>query len=96
MNISNVDEHNNPIEKIYSVSGGEGDGDASILVSGSHLIYDPKHKRFIHVEELEEAKETTIRLDTLACLITSDHTIPIGKWIFHDWEDNNGSDSKSI
>ena len=29
-------------------------------------------------------------------LITSDHSIPIGEWIFHDWEDNNGSPSKNL
>lgn len=102
MKISNLDEHNNIIEKMYSIenndeiNGGDSEINNTILVSGSHLIYSPKYKRFIHVEELEEAKETDIKLDTLACLITSDHTIPIGKWIFHDWEDNNGSDSKSI
>jgi len=32
----------------------------------------------------------------LVCLITSNHTIPIGTNIFHDWEDNQGSPSKSI
>ena len=32
----------------------------------------------------------------LACLITEQHTIPIGDYLFHDWEDNNGSASKDI
>jgi hypothetical protein len=67
-----------------------------ILVSGSHLVYVPGRKEFDHVENLLEAEKTDIFCDTFTCLITSNHTIPIGKWIFHDWEDNNGSKSKSL
>ena len=41
-------------------------------------------------------KITDTKHETLCCLITSDHTIPIGKHIFHDWEDNNGSPAKNL
>ena len=41
-------------------------------------------------------KEVDVKCDELSCLITSNHTIPIGQWIFHDWEDNNGSPAKSL
>lgn len=88
MNISNVNENGKQIEKLYTIDG--------IVVSGSHLVYNTQLKRFIHVEELNEAVVTDIKCDNLACLITSDHTIPIGKWIFHDWEDNNGSTAKTL
>jgi hypothetical protein len=88
MNISNLDENGTQVEKLYNIHG--------ILVSGSHLIYSTTLKRFIHVEEMNEAIGTDIKCDNLACLITSDHTIPIGKWIFHDWEDNNGSAAKTL
>ena len=88
MNISNLDEKGNQVEKLYNVD--------SILVSGSHLVYCSELKRFIHVDELNTACATDIKCDNLTCLITSDHTIPIGKWIFHDWEDNNGSPAKSF
>jgi hypothetical protein len=88
MNISNIDEQGQQVEKLFDIDG--------ILVSGSHLVYNVKLKRFIHVEELKEATVTDIKSDNLACLITSDHTIPIGKWIFHDWEDNNGSPAKTL
>lgn len=88
MNISNIDEQGQQVEKLFDIDG--------ILVSGSHLVYNVKLKRFIHVEELKEASMTDIKSDNLACLITSDHTIPIGKWIFHDWEDNNGSPAKTL
>jgi hypothetical protein len=97
MHISNVDSTTGEqVEKMYRVKGGENDAD--IIVSGSHLVYDPSFAKFVHVEDLgnENSVEITdVPYKTLTCLITSDHTIPIGKWMFHDWEDNNGSPSKS-
>ena len=95
MHISNLDEKGNYIEALYKVKGGEESG-TDILVSGSHLIYEPITKKFIQVEHLLHAERTDIMCDTFTCLITSNHIIPIGEWIFHDWEDNNGSQSKSI
>jgi uncharacterized protein YaaR (DUF327 family) len=98
MHISNVDEHGRQIESLYKLKGGEKkevSEDEDILVSGSHLVYVPSTKVFDHVENLLEAEKTDILCETFTCLITSNHTIPIGKWIFHDWEDNNGSKSKS-
>ena len=97
MNISNLNKYGDQVEKMYRVKGGEEEG-KDIIVSGSHLVYDPSIKKFIHVENLgiKDATEINdVRTSTLCCLITSDHTIPIGEWIFHDWEDNNGSPSKS-
>jgi hypothetical protein len=98
MNISNLDNSGNQVEKMYRVKGSE-EKNEDIIVSGSHLVYNPALKRFVHVEDLGNTETTAIddrAYDTLCCLITSDHTIPIGKWIFHDWEDNNGSKSKNI
>jgi hypothetical protein len=101
MHISNLDEKGTPIEALYKLKGGEHKdkdsacADTDILVSGSHLVYEPSRKVFDHVENLVEAEKTDILCDTFTCLITSNHTIPIGKWIFHDWEDNNGSKAKS-
>jgi len=94
MHISNLDEKGKYLEALYRVKGGEGGDD--ILVSGSHLIYEPATKKFIHVENLLEAERTDLMCATFTCLITSNHIIPIGDWIFHDWEDNNGSQSKSV
>ena len=96
MHISNLDEKGKYIEALYRVEGGEDTEDTSILVSGSHLIYEPGQKKFVQVEHLLQATKTEIMCETFTCLITSNHVIPIGKWIFHDWEDNNGSMSKSI
>ena len=97
MKISNVDKDGNQIEKVYNVEGGE--KNAPIFVSGSHLVYDPELKDFVSVENLRGKKPSVLTnkvCKEFACLITSDHTIPIGEWLFHDWEDNNGSESKSL
>jgi hypothetical protein len=94
MNISNITENGDFIEKLYSIDGGV--NNEKILVSGSHLIYNTKMKKFIHVEEFSNATISHINSPNFACLITSDHIIPIGKYIFHDWEDNNGSDAKKL
>ena len=83
MQISNLDKNGGIVEKMYKVK--------DIIVSGSHLIYDPKVDNFIHVKDLPVAEETDITCPVLYCLITSDHTIKIVEWIFHDWEDSNGS-----
>jgi hypothetical protein len=94
MNISNVTEKGEYIEKLYSIDGGE--NNEKILVSGSHLIYNHEIKQFVHVEDLSNVIISDINSSNFACLITSDHIIPIGKHIFHDWEDNNGSEAKKL
>jgi hypothetical protein len=73
-----------------------GPSEDDILVSGSHLVYDPSIKQFVHVKDLPSSELSEVDCDVLSCLITSDHTIPIGEWIFHDWEDSNGSAPKKI
>jgi hypothetical protein len=94
MNISNLDEKGEFVEELYAIEGGE--NNETILVSGSHLVHDPEIKSFVQVKDLDKAKISPIHSANFSCLITSDHIIPIGKWIFHDWEDNNGSISKKL
>jgi hypothetical protein len=101
MQISNLDENGGMVEKMYKVKRTRSaKGAASlandIIVSGSHLIYDSAVQQFVHVKELPVAELADVDCPVLYCLITSDHTIQIGDWIFHDWEDNNGSESKKI
>ena len=99
MKLSNLDENGTIIEKMYRVKRNirnNNDNDDYILVSGSHLIYNPDSKQFVQVKDLPNSEISPVDCDVLSCLITSNHTIPIGDWIFHDWEDNNGSQSKSI
>ena len=104
MQISNLDNNGNFIEKMYKVKrtikkekdSDDNANDDSILVSGSHLVYDTTINQFIHVKDLLSAEISDINCPVLYCLITTDHTIQIGEWIFHDWEDSNGSAPKKI
>ena len=100
MKINNL-EGNDYIEKLYEIDNGE--NNETILVSGSHLIYNPDSKCFIQVKDLknQDSYKYNIRMSDIntpifSCLITNDHIIPIGKHIFHDWEDNNGSSAKNL
>ena len=94
MHISNLDEMGQPVEAVFEIAGGE--DKKPIYVSGSHLVYDPAQGAFVQVEQLAAAKRTDRVCPIFTCLITSDHTIPLGKWIFHDWEDNQGSPAKNL
>ena len=95
MNISNLDENGIIIEKMYKVKKNNKNNDY-ILVSGSHLVYNPDNEQFVQVKDLSVSEISPINCSVLSCLITSNHTIPIGDWVFHDWEDNNGSPAKSV
>jgi hypothetical protein len=88
-------------EQIYEIDCGE--KDKPIYITGSHLIYDTLEQKYVQVQELSKvhpyiriARSSLQHIPELACLITSNHTIPIGPWIFHDWEDNQGSASKTL
>jgi len=59
----------------------------SILVTGSHLIFDKKQNKYIEIKNYIDAKITNIKTDWLSCLITDNHKITIGKYDFWDWED---------
>ena len=94
MKLHNLDNNNNYIEKLYKFPGEFYDNKIhDVLVSGSHLIYNNITEKFIHVKHHPEAILTTIDTKLLICLITSDHTIPIGNLIYHDWEDKQQSTS---
>lgn len=98
MKLHNLDNSGNYIEKLYIFEGEKDNNNnyTPILVSGSHLIYDKEINNFINVKNHKDAKLSNIDTKTLICLITSDHTIPLGNYIFHDWEDNQGSPSKNV
>ena len=75
-------DEKNPFYKIYSKTL-----ECDILVTGEHKIQDIHTGRFIPVSKFSNAKETKIYNDKMSCLITDDHLIPIGEYIFWDWED---------
>lgn len=88
MKISNEDEHGNQREKMYEIKNGE--NGETIVVTGNHLIYEKTLRKFVFVKDMHNHSSVSdMQCSELSCLITSDHTIPIGEWIFHDWEDKN-------
>jgi hypothetical protein len=58
----------------------------TIYVTGSHLIHNGN--KYIPVKEHKDAILTDKINDELYCLVTSNHIIQIGDYIFHDWEDD--------
>lgn len=58
-----------------------------ILVTGSHKIIDPSTGDLIPVQFFNLAEKTDMYSDTLSCLVTSTHIIPVGEYNFWDWED---------
>ena len=86
MKINNF-ENDNYIEDLYYFNGEKNkNSESKILVTGSHLIF--YNNKFIKVKDHPDAKLFDDNTENLVCLITSDHTIPLGNYIFHDWEDN--------
>ena len=57
-----------------------------ILVTGSHYVKDGDV--FKCVKDVEKAERTDTIEKTVYCLVTSDHKIPVGEYIFWDWEDD--------
>lgn len=96
MKLSNKKQDGSFREEMYVLKG---ENQSDILVSGCHLIWDKND--FVSVRQFtakypDKGHKSKIQTDILYCLITTTHTIPIGEYIFHDWEDNNGSPSKSL
>jgi hypothetical protein len=60
----------------------------NIYVTGSHLVFDEKNKKYVKVEEYSGASLSKVESEWFSCLITSNHTIPIGSQLFWDWEDH--------
>ena len=58
-----------------------------IYVTGSHKISNPDTNVFIDVCDFEKAELSDKTGEEYSCLVTSDHLIPIGEFIFWDWED---------
>jgi hypothetical protein len=58
----------------------------SIHVTGSHYIKDGD--KYVQVKDFPGAELTTQTDPVVSCLVTDDHKIPVGDFIFWDWEDN--------
>jgi hypothetical protein len=83
MKIDNKKERN----PLYVINKG-GVNEENIYVTGSHLVFDKKKNKYVKVENYPEAVLSKVETDWFSCLITSNHTIPIGSQLFWDWEDH--------
>ena len=75
-----IRNENDPYYKIHSE-----DLNTDILVTGSHYIHSSA--RFIRVSKFNGSVATQKIDPVVNCVITSDHKVPIGEYIFWDWED---------
>lgn len=90
MAISNK-ENDTYLDNIYYVIDG-GVNNTKIYVTGCHLVFDVDKRKYVHVKKLPGSRISKRPPDEkLACLITSNHTIPIGDVLFHDWDDNQST-----
>ena len=61
-----------------------------IYATGEHHILHSERDTFdnyVKMSEYKHAEKTMIFDKELACLITSNHRIPVGEYTFWDWED---------
>ena len=58
----------------------------SVHVTGSHYIKDGD--KYVQVKDFPGAELTTQTDPVVSCIVTDDHKIPVGDFIFWDWEDN--------
>jgi hypothetical protein len=79
--VMNILNETNPYYKIHS-----SELDRDIFVTGSHYIKDGNVYRA--VKNFSGAEVTTKIDREVSCLITSDHKIPVGEFVFWDWEDD--------
>tara|TARA_B110000503_G_C7111226_1_gene398212 strand:- start:472 stop:1221 length:750 start_codon:yes stop_codon:yes gene_type:complete len=57
-----------------------------ILVTGSHYVKDGD--TYKQVKNFSQGEVTTQIDPVVSCLVTDDHKIPVGDFVFWDWEDN--------
>jgi hypothetical protein len=79
--VMNILNETNPYYKIHS-----SELDRDIFVTGSHYIKDGNVYKA--VKNFSGAEVTTTIDREVSCLITSDHKIPVGEFVFWDWEDD--------
>jgi hypothetical protein len=74
-------------EELMVFEGAGVDGE-DIYVTGSHYVLNDVTESYVKVCNYSSAKtQVKKRTKWFSCLITSDHTISVGKHVFWDWED---------
>jgi hypothetical protein len=82
-------ENSNGEHKLYKLEKMGVNGE-DIYVTGKHMVYSEKQRKYIYVKDFVGAVEQDkIKSDWFSCLITYNHNIPIGKLVFWDWEDDD-------
>lgn len=84
LTLNNVNDDGTFREKFYRFRDGE--KETSIYVTPLHFIM-MQDGSWNYVKNHQQALETTYKTDVLHCLITNTNKIPIGNFVFHDWED---------
>jgi hypothetical protein len=76
--------HNIKKENLFKII----DNDQIIYVTGDHYIFNDD-RDWVKVKEYNNAElQTDVYSDHFSCLITTTGKIPIGNYIFWDWEDD--------
>ena len=60
----------------------------TVLVTGSHYLYNEKTGKYIQVCNHPRAIKTNIIQPEFVCLITDDHKICLFDLMFWDWDDD--------
>lgn len=89
LRISNLDADGQNRETMWRLPQGEMGN--PISVTGHHLVYDSEATNFVYAQDHPDSARTSEAPAALSCLVTSNHTIPIGDYVFHDWEDGQKS-----
>lgn len=71
-------------ETIYTFTIDEESND-HVYVTGSHMVQH--NNKFIFVKDHPDAKKTNIECDVLYSVITHDHKIKVGNYVFWDYDD---------
>ena len=74
-------------EKYYKFAKGGVYGD-DIFVTGTHMVFDDSKGKFVEVMSHPDAVLDNKIDHVLYCLITDNHRIKIGNYLFWDWEDD--------
>lgn len=80
-----IDNHKK--EPLYRIKNS--DTNQYIYVTGEHYIHDDDSSKWVKVKNFDEAEtQHDVYSDWFSCLITTNHCIKIGPYLFWDWEDD--------
>ena len=85
MSLYNLKKDGSYISNMYCIPNGA-DDETDIIVSESHLLKE--NDKFTYVKNHKDSILLPYNMSELCCLITDDHNISIGEYVFSDWEDN--------